>query len=219
MPQSNQQVAFPKRTSEQMDRLRSYGKSEEIEAGQVLFAEGDRGYDFFLLLEGTVEITEHSGGEEQTVTVHEPGEFTGDVDMLTGRASLVTATVKTPGEMLRLGTKDLRTIIAEQPALSDLLLKAFLMRRTLLLEEGFTGLQIVGSRYSKDTMRLKEFAARNHLPFTWLDLETAWCSRIPSPPPGPGPIWWVKPVRSPDTKKFPSKGNGRSKHHAGDHLR
>ncbi len=171
MPQSNQQVAFPELTEEQMDRLRPYGTPEETRARQVLFGAGDRSFDFFLLLEGTVEITERSGGEERTVTVHEPGEFTGDVDMLTGRASLVTATARAPGRVLRLSAEDLQTIITERPALSDLLLKAMLMRRTLLLEEGFTGLQIVGSPYSKDTLRLKEFAGRNHLPYTWLNLE------------------------------------------------
>ncbi len=171
MTTSAEQTAFPALTPAQIDALRPYGAVETTDADRVLFAEGDRGFDFFLVLEGTVEIIEHSAGAAQRVALHRPGEFTGDVDMLTGRASLVTAVVREPGRVLRLSAERLQTIVAERPELSDLILQAFLMRRALLLEEGFTGLQIVGSRYSRDTHRLREFAARNHLPFTWLDLE------------------------------------------------
>ena len=171
MPTESEQTAFPILSPDEIDRLRPFGTEETVEAGQVLFAEGDRGFDFFLILAGTVEITEQSGDEENRVTLHEAGEFTGDVDMLTGRASLVTATVREPGRVLRLAADQIQTIVAERPELSDTILQAFLMRRTLLLAEGYTGLQIVGSRFSQDTHRLREFAARNHLPFTWLDLE------------------------------------------------
>lgn len=171
MPQRDEHVAFPKLSGEQIEQLTSHGEIEDTQVGQVLFREGDQGFDFFLVLEGTVEITEHSGGDESRVTLHEPGEFTGDVDMLTGRASLVTATAREPGRVLRLAADQIQDLIARRPELSDVILEAFLMRRTLLLEEGFTGLQIVGSRFSADATRLKEFASRNHLPYTWLDLE------------------------------------------------
>jgi len=171
MPASDQQTAFPTLTTEQIEALRPYGTPEDTERGQVLVAEGDRGFDFFVVLEGAVEITERSGGDESRITLHEAGEFTGDVDMLTGRAALFTATAREAGRVLRLCSDCIQRVIAEEPDLSDPILRAFLMRRTLLLEGGFTGVQIVGSRFSPGTGRLKAFAARNQLPFTWLDLE------------------------------------------------
>lgn len=171
MPRSDEHVAFPKLSDEQIEQLAPHGEAEDTQEGQVLFREGDQGFDFFLVLEGTVEITERSGGDQARVTLHEAGEFTGDVDMLTGRASLVTATVREAGRVLRLPADRIQDLIARRPELSDVILEAFLMRRTLLLEGGFTGLQIVGSRFSADATRLKEFASRNHLPYTWLDLE------------------------------------------------
>lgn len=164
-------VAFPKLTAGQADALQSYGTLEETTPGQMLFVEGEQGYDFFLVLGGTVVVTERSGGAPSRVALHEPGEFTGDVDMLTGRASLVTATVEEAGQVLRLPSGRIQQVIAERPELSDLILKAFLMRRTLLLAGGFAGVQIIGSRFSPGTGRLKGFAARNQVPYTWLDVE------------------------------------------------
>jgi thioredoxin reductase (NADPH) len=137
----------------------------------VLWKEGDRNLPFFVVLEGEIEIVAHSHGEEKLVTVHEPGEFTGDVDQLTGRMSLVTARVRKGGEVLKLEPGALRRVIAELPELGEKLLKAFLMRRTLLIDNGFEGIKIIGSRYDPKTHALAEFCTRNAIPFTLLDLE------------------------------------------------
>jgi thioredoxin reductase (NADPH) len=164
-------TAFPRLTPEQIDRLRPAARCVEMAAGDVLFSEGERDFDFFVVLSGSVEIVEHSGGEPERVAIHEPGEFTGDIDMLTGRGALVTGVMHEAGEVLRLPQEKLQKVVAGDPELGEIFLQAFLMRRTLLLEEGFVGLRIVGSRYSKDTNRLRQFAGRNRIPATWLDLE------------------------------------------------
>jgi thioredoxin reductase (NADPH) len=164
-------IAFPRLTPRQIDALRTRGHTRRVNEGDVLFREGDRDYHFFVVLSGAVEIVEHSGGEPHTVTVHEPGEFTGDVDMLTGRAALVTGRVQRPGEVLQLEPRDLRRVVGELPEISEVLLKAFLMRRTLLISDGFTGLRIIGSRFSPSAHQLRDFCSRNAIPFTWIDLE------------------------------------------------
>jgi thioredoxin reductase (NADPH) len=168
---SEREIAFPQLTDAQIDLLRPGGRVRDVKAGDVLFAEGDRGFSFDVVLVGAAEIIEHSRGVAHTVTVHEPREFTGDVDMLTGRVALVTARVVRDGRVLELSAAALRRAVDENPELGDIILKAFLTRRTLLLGEGFEGVKIIGSGFSPDTHRLCEFASRNGIPFKFLDLE------------------------------------------------
>jgi thioredoxin reductase (NADPH) len=124
-----------------------------------------------VVINGAVEILDHRGGRPNTVVVHEPQQFTGDVDLLTGRVALVTARVASDGEVLELPASALREAVDEEPELGEILLKAFLMRRSLLLSDGFEGVKIIGSRFSVDAHRLRDFATRNAIPFTWIDLE------------------------------------------------
>ena len=92
----DREIAFPRLTASQIDTLRPWGRVRPVDGGEVLFAEGDRGFSFFVVLDGAVEIVEHSRGTAHAVTVHEPGEFTGDVDMLSGRVAPVTARLVAP---------------------------------------------------------------------------------------------------------------------------
>jgi thioredoxin reductase (NADPH) len=168
---SERDIAFPKLTEPQIARLEPCGRRHAVRAGDVLFAEGDRGFSFYVVLSGEVEILERSSGSPRTVVVHQPQEFTGDVDMLTGRAALVTARVAADGEVLELSATALREAVDEWPELGEIIVKAFLMRRSLLLSDGFAGLRIIGSRFSVDSHRLRDFATRNQIPFTWIDVE------------------------------------------------
>jgi thioredoxin reductase (NADPH) len=169
---SEHDAAFPRLSRSQVDALRRWGRVRPIAAGDVLFKEGDRGFSFYVVLEGTIEIVEQSRGTRHEVAVHEPGEFSGDVDMLSGRAALVTARATARGEVLELTAADLRQAVDALPEFGEIVLKAFLTRRTLLLSEGFEGIKIIGSRFSPDAHRLRDFATRNAIPFTWIDLES-----------------------------------------------
>jgi thioredoxin reductase (NADPH) len=171
MPTSEEQTAFPVLSPDQIDQLRPHGVEGAVEAGDVLFEAGDRGFDFFVVLEGSIEILAPSGETTTVVAVHAPGEFTGDVDMVGGRSALVTARVQESGRVLRVPPETLKAVIAKMPGLSDVILQAFLTRRAMLMDRGHAGLQIVGSRFSEATHHLKGFAERNDLPYTWLDLE------------------------------------------------
>jgi thioredoxin reductase (NADPH) len=168
---SEHEVAFPRLTPAQIDSMRPWGHLRSIEPGDMLFQEGERGFAFYIVLEGAVEIVERSRGSRHVVTVHEPGEFTGDVDMLSGRAALVTARATVRGEVLELSAAALRRAVDALPEIGEVVLKAFLTRRTLLLRDGFEGIKIIGSRFSPDAHRLRDFATRNAIPFTWIDLE------------------------------------------------
>jgi thioredoxin reductase (NADPH) len=164
-------IAFPRLTSAQISRLQTHGHPRPVRAGDVLFAEGDRGFCFYVVMSGAVEIVEGSRGTPHTVVVHQPQEFTGDVDMLSGRAALVTARVAADGEVVELSAAALRQAVDEWPEIGEIIVKAFLMRRSLLLRDGFEGVKIIGSRFSVDAHRLRDFATRNAIPFTWIDVE------------------------------------------------
>ena len=158
-------------SEDQIDRLRSYGEVEATQPGDVLFQEGDSRYDFFVVLDGSVEITVQASGERRQLSTVGPGGFLGELNMLTGETVFATATITEAGEVLRIAIDRLREIIAAVPDLSDLILQAFLSRRTFLIDQARGGLKIVGSRFSSGTLQLREFAARNQIPHTWLDLE------------------------------------------------
>jgi thioredoxin reductase (NADPH) len=169
---SDKDIAFPTLSRAQVAALADRGRRRAVRAGEVLFAEGDRGFCFYVVLAGAVEILESSHGRPQRVAVHQPMEFTGDVDMLTGRAALVSARAAADGELLELSAAALREAVDGEPELGELIVKAFLMRRSLLLSDGFAGIKIIGSRFSVDAHRLRDFATRNAVPFTWIDVES-----------------------------------------------
>ena len=169
---TDRDIAFPVLESRDIAALSRRGTPREVRSGEVLFAEGDRDIGFFLVLDGAIEIVEHSRGTPHTVVVHQPGEFTGDVDMLSGRAVLVEGRAAHDGRVVQLEAGELRRAVEELPELGETLLKAFIARRRLLLEEGFEGVRIIGSRFSPEAHRLRDFASRNGIPFRFLDLET-----------------------------------------------
>ncbi len=141
-------IAFPTLDEAQIRALGTFATLKTFQMGETLFAAGERDFKFFIVKTGEVAIVDHSSGQDKIVTVHEPREFTGDVDMLTGRAVVVSAIARTPCEVYEISAADLRRILNEMPRVSDVLLRAFLMRRQLLEESGFTGVRVVGSRYA-----------------------------------------------------------------------
>jgi thioredoxin reductase (NADPH) len=165
------ELAFPRLTPRQIAELRPHGTTRQVVVGDVLFNAGDRDFSFFIVLSGAVEILAHSGSETRVVTVHEPGAFTGDVDLLSGRGALVTGRVSVAGEVVELPAAVLRRVVSESPDVGEVLLRAFITRRALFLAQGYTGIKIIGSRFSQSAHQLREFATRNAIPFVWLDLE------------------------------------------------
>ncbi len=159
--------AYPRLSPEQIRALAALGERDEVRAGEVLYEEGDTSCDFFVILEGKVAVVDSSG---DVVAAHGPGRFVGELGALTGQPVFLTAVVREPGAVVCISIERLRELVAGDPALGDLILRALLLRRSILVGLG-TGFRIAGSRYSPDTRRLREFAARNRLPHRWIDLE------------------------------------------------
>jgi CRP-like cAMP-binding protein len=170
-----QAVAFPTLDEAQVATLGSCAGASltKYRAGQTLFRCGDRDAKFFIIKSGQVEIRDETGDAPKVVVVHKPGEFTGEAGQLTGRPAVVTAVAQTDCEVYPVSPDALRHILNRCPDLGDLILQAFIARQQLLRESaGFTGLRVIGSRYSRDTFRIRDFLARNRILFTWLDLES-----------------------------------------------
>jgi thioredoxin reductase (NADPH) len=139
--------------------------------GEVLFADGDETYDLIVVLEGEVEIIEHYGQvNEVVITAYGPGEFPGEMGLLTGQRAYLTGAVSVAGRILRIPVEQVHVIMAQELDLSELILRAFLVRHSRLTHRG-SGLTLVGSRFDVDTHRLLEVLARNRLSSRWLELE------------------------------------------------
>ena len=154
-----------------LDVLRRYGSEQAVEVGDVLFADGDETYDLIVVLDGEVDIVEGYGQPSEVAIVHYgPLEFLGEIGLLTRQRAYLTAVARTPGRVLRIPTDQVPLIMTQEAHLSELILRAFLLRHSRLTHRG-AGLTLVGSRFDPDTRRLLEVLARNRLSSRWLELE------------------------------------------------
>jgi len=167
----SQSVAFPTLDDVQVATLAKFGTYRALRDGEHLFKAGDREYKFFVVERGAVEIVEHSSGETKRVTLHERHAFGGDVSLVTGRPALVSAIARGETEVFEIAPSDIRRIMGERPALGELLLRAFIARRELLVASDFQGLRVLGAGSSRNTFRIRDFLARNQVPFTWIDVD------------------------------------------------
>jgi thioredoxin reductase (NADPH) len=167
-------VAFAKFSEAQMAALSrcSLTKLRPFRKGEKLFASCDRDPRFFVVKSGEIDIVDESGDAPRTVVVHGPGQFTGDVSQVTDRPAIVSAVARSDGEAYEISPDALRELLNNHPDVSDMVMQAFIARRQLLTAPGFfTGLRVIGSRYSQDTFRVRDFLTRNRVLYTWLDLE------------------------------------------------
>jgi thioredoxin reductase (NADPH) len=163
--------AFPRLDDAQLAALGAFGAERTIGPEEPLFTEGERNCDFYIVLDGHVASVEgYRTPTERILAVHGRGRFLGELGVLTGEAAFYSAVPTGPGRALVVPIDRLRDLVAGNPTVGDLVLRAFLTRRSILIGLG-VGMRIVGSRYSPDARRLREFAARNRVPAQWLDLE------------------------------------------------
>lgn len=170
-----QSIAFPTLDEVQIADLSRCASARRTvyRDGESLFGVGERNFKFHVILSGEVEILDYSGEEPKTVTTHRKGGFTGDISHLTGNPSVVSGVARGECEVYEILGDALRQVLNQCPTLSDIILQAFIARRQLLHKSpDFTGLRVIGSRYSADTFRVRDFLAKNHVLFTWVDVET-----------------------------------------------
>jgi thioredoxin reductase (NADPH) len=152
----------------QLAALGKHGEERQAKVGDVLFAVGDRRYPLIAIIEGEAAVIDQNGAE---INRHGPGGFLGETNLLSGQTVFFTAVVTEPLRYIAVEREELRTLLFEDSALSDLLLWTFMARREGLQRRQGVGFEIVGPRSSEATRQLVEFARRNSLPFEWLDTE------------------------------------------------
>ncbi len=162
--------AFPRLGDDQRARLRAVGEVRTVSPGDVLFADGDADYPFFVVESGAVAIVQGYGRENRVVVIHGPHCFLGELNLLTGSPATLSAVVRDAGEVIEVPAARLRKLVSEDQDLSNLILRAYLARRSILIDLG-AGVKLVGSRYSSDSRRLREFLTRNRVPYQWMDLD------------------------------------------------
>ena len=164
--------AFPVLSVSQIDRIRSCSRSRQVAAGDILFEPGDENVPFYVLLSGGMEIVQPDLAGEHLIAKHGPAQFTGEMTMISGRRCLVRGRVTEPGEFLELTGDGLRSLVARDAELSDIFMRAFILRRLQLISQGQGNVILLGSRHSANTLRLREFLSRNGYPYRYVDLET-----------------------------------------------
>jgi len=160
---------FPTLTDAQIARIAAHGTPQHVEAGAVLARAGDPITHFYVVMSGAVEgVQLRDNGDIRIRTLH-AGQFTGEVSMLSGRRALVTLRVCESGEVLQVDRDKLLDLVQTDAELSEIFVRAFLLRRVRLLTGGFADVVLVGSNHSSDTLRIKEFLTRNAHPYTSID--------------------------------------------------
>jgi thioredoxin reductase (NADPH) len=166
-------LAAPVFTAPELADLASFGAERPVAPGEILFRAGDASFDLHVVLEGEVEVVRvGSGQEEAVIATFGPGEFVGELTLLTGQVRYMTGRVKSAGRVLVIEQEPLRELMARRPALSDKIFAAMVARRERLRRnEAASAINIIGSRFSPEAMRLREFADHAGLAYSWIDLE------------------------------------------------
>ena len=162
---------FPTLTPAQIARIARHARVRAVRAGDVLVEAGDQVVPFFVVTAGEVEIVRPLDGVETLITIHTPGHFTGEANMISGRRALFRARVRRDGEVLELTRDEMAALVQTDAELSEILMRAFILRRTELIASSLGDAVLIGSAHSAATLRVKEFLTRNGHPYTYIDLD------------------------------------------------
>jgi thioredoxin reductase (NADPH) len=168
---ANTQI-FPDLTPPQIERIRAGSRLRKVESGEILFRPGDPRVPFFVLLSGSLEIVQTDLNGERLITTLRARSFTGELSLISGQRCLVLGRVTEPGDLLELSPEGLHSLIGRDAELSEIIMRAFILRRLALITNQLGNLILMGSRHSAATLRLREFLGRNGHPYTYVDLDT-----------------------------------------------
>jgi thioredoxin reductase (NADPH) len=162
---------FPTLNATQIARISARGKKRTVQAGEVLIEAGDQDVPFFVVTVGAIEIMRPTCDGEDLIVVHQAGQFSGEVGILSGRRSMVRARMREAGEVIGLDRSDLQELIETDSELSEILMRAFILRRVEFIAHGWGDAVLLGTNNSSGTLRIKEFLTRNGYPHAYIDLE------------------------------------------------
>jgi thioredoxin reductase (NADPH) len=163
---------FPLLTAAQIDRIAGIGHRRAVRAGEIIFELGEQNTQFFVVVTGAIDVVRPVGDIEEPVVVHGPGQFTGEINMLSARRSLVRGRSVSEGTVIAVDRDDLRILVQRDSELSEILMRAFILRRVALVAQGNNDMILLGSRHSASTLRIKGFLTRNGQPFNYQDVDT-----------------------------------------------
>src|SRR5881296_3993775 len=162
---------FPILKPEQIERVASHGRIHPVQVGDVLVEAGAQNTRFFVVRTGRLEIVRPPGTDEQLVASLGPGQFTGETSMLAGRRAMVQIQVREAGDVIHLEREQLLALVQTDSELSEILMRAFILRRVELIAQGIGDAVLLGSTHSPGTLRIKEFLTRNGYPYSYVDLD------------------------------------------------
>ena len=155
-----------------MVELQERGHIRAVKFGEVLVEQGDSNVPFFVVISGEIEILRPSGNIETLITVHGPGQFTGEVNMLSGRRALFRARVTKSGKVIEMDRQNMMALLQSDAEIGDILMRAFILRRVELVAAGVGDIVLVGSSNSARTFQIKQFLMRNGHPYNYIDLDS-----------------------------------------------
>ena len=162
---------FPRLSRAQQARIAVHGVVREVQAGEILVEPDDNGDKFFVVIKGSLNILRASGDTEEVVAVDEAGMFTGELNILAGRRGLVRIRAGEPSEVIEISREQLLAMVQTDSELSDIFMRAFILRRLALIEREIGDVVLVGSSHSLGTLRIREFLTRNGHPYSNIDLD------------------------------------------------
>jgi thioredoxin reductase (NADPH) len=162
---------FPTLTRAQIARLAARGRVRPVRHGEVLFEAGVAVTGFFVVTAGQVEVIRPLGDTEELIALYDPGQFTGEINMLSGRPSLVRARARASGEVIEMDREHLLALVQTDAEIGEILMRAFIVRRVELIAQGAGDSIVIGSTHCSGTLRVKEFLTRNVQPYTYIDLD------------------------------------------------
>lgn len=171
-PYERSAQTFPKLTPEQIERILRYGTIETFKEGEALFERGQRSVDFFVVLEGSVQITDPgTTGRTETIHIHAESQFTGELDLFNDREILVGGHAGSDSRIIRVKRADFRRLIEAESDIGEIIMRAFILRRVGLMRYSQGGVVLIGSAHGGDTLRIQRFLARNGYPHRMLDTD------------------------------------------------
>ena len=171
LPGSSPDEMFPALTAQQQARVLAHGRSRKVRSGETIVEPNAQGIKFFVVVAGRLELLLLSENKEEVIALCGPGMFTGELNVLSGRRGLVQIRASEPSELIEIEREPLQGLVQTDSELSDIFLRAFILRRLELIARGSGDLILIGSSHSLDTFRIKEFLTRNYQPYSTIDLE------------------------------------------------
>jgi thioredoxin reductase (NADPH) len=162
---------FPTLNDAQIEQIRASAQPRQTQAGEHLFEQGSSDHGVFIVLEGSIEIVGVVNAVESVLTVVGPHEFTGEVNQLSGRRSVVLGRSREASSLLEIDRANLQRIMQTDARLGDMFLRSFLLRRVYLIANSIGDAVLIGSSHSSDTLRLRTFLGRNGHPYAYLDVD------------------------------------------------